>query len=388
MPLLVDPGVVPLLAEGWSHAAGGTHLKVVPCRWRATRVTCVYVRFYKAFNFDYLRKAHRDAHADPWELTEDGLWYPYVRIPIERSVTPVVGANESGKSQLLAAIARALTGEGIVRSDYCRYSPFFAVDKEMARPDFGCRLEASGDDEARAAAAACGRRDASVREIVVIRQGNGTTRVFVPSTAGEDAWEEVPAADLRAIELLVPRPVVINRDTPIPASVPLSILKDGVISADGEELPRRSRFRSIVTAFSGNLFDWFAGETNVTTHARPIAAAFEGAVASQGDTDLAAQYRLADDLLVKVAGVDRTAFAELDSALADEREGFANSVVDQINARLAERLNLQRWWTQDSEFELRVTPREFDLAFTVRDRTKIEYSVARRTNDTPVVLAW
>ncbi len=143
-----------------------------------------------------------------------------------------------------------------------------------------------------------------------------------------------------------------------------------------------------MTAFSGNLFDWFAGETNVTTHARPIAAAFEGAVASQGDTDLAAQYRLADDLLVKVAGVDRTAFAELDSALADEREGFANSVVDQINARLAERLNLQRWWTQDSEFELRVTPREFDLAFTVRDRTKIEYSVARRTNDTPVVLAW
>ena len=28
--------VVPLLAKGWSHAAGETHLKVVPCRWRAT----------------------------------------------------------------------------------------------------------------------------------------------------------------------------------------------------------------------------------------------------------------------------------------------------------------------------------------------------------------
>ena len=207
-----------------------------------------------------------------------------------------------------------------------------------------------------------------------------TTKVFVPSTAGEGAWEEVPEADLPAIEMLIPRPVMINRDTPLPASVPLSILKHGVISADGAELPRRSRFRSIVTAFSGNLFDWFAGETNVTTHAKPIAAAFQGAVASQGDTDLAAQYRLADDLLVKVAGVDRTAFAELDSALADEREGFANSVVDQINARLAERLNLQRWWTQDSAFELRVTPREFDLAFTVRDRTQIDYSASERSD--------
>jgi hypothetical protein len=28
--------VVPLLAKVWSHAAGGTHLKVVPCCWRAT----------------------------------------------------------------------------------------------------------------------------------------------------------------------------------------------------------------------------------------------------------------------------------------------------------------------------------------------------------------
>jgi len=28
--------VVPLLANGWSHAAGETHLTVVPCRWRAT----------------------------------------------------------------------------------------------------------------------------------------------------------------------------------------------------------------------------------------------------------------------------------------------------------------------------------------------------------------
>ena len=31
-----SPGVVPLLAEGWSHGGGGTQLKVVPSRWRAT----------------------------------------------------------------------------------------------------------------------------------------------------------------------------------------------------------------------------------------------------------------------------------------------------------------------------------------------------------------
>lgn len=31
-----DPRVVPSLADRWSHHTGGTHLKVVPCHWRAT----------------------------------------------------------------------------------------------------------------------------------------------------------------------------------------------------------------------------------------------------------------------------------------------------------------------------------------------------------------
>src|SRR5206468_6859123 len=30
------PRVVPSLAEGWSHARGGTTSQVVPCPWRAT----------------------------------------------------------------------------------------------------------------------------------------------------------------------------------------------------------------------------------------------------------------------------------------------------------------------------------------------------------------
>lgn len=34
---LADPGVVPSLADRWSHHTGGNHIKVVPCHWRATR---------------------------------------------------------------------------------------------------------------------------------------------------------------------------------------------------------------------------------------------------------------------------------------------------------------------------------------------------------------
>jgi hypothetical protein len=51
---LTDPGVVPSLAHRWSHHTGGTHLKVVPCHWRAT--------------------ASRHFRNHAWEMQRTGEW--------------------------------------------------------------------------------------------------------------------------------------------------------------------------------------------------------------------------------------------------------------------------------------------------------------------------
>src|SRR6266404_4543118 len=91
------------------------------------KLKTLFVRFYKSFNFDYLRKFHHDAKPKPWEMV-DGMWYPYVRVEIDRMVSTIVGANESGKSHLLTAIERGLSGEGLERDDFCRYSKFFTVE--------------------------------------------------------------------------------------------------------------------------------------------------------------------------------------------------------------------------------------------------------------------
>jgi hypothetical protein len=105
-------------------------------------IATVYIRFFRSFNFDYLRKAHDRFVVDPWdELESDGLQYPFVKVPLEDGITTVVGANESGKSQLLWAMKHALTGQGIERGDFCRYSQFFAVNKAMAFPDFGLEFK-------------------------------------------------------------------------------------------------------------------------------------------------------------------------------------------------------------------------------------------------------
>ena len=101
------------------------------------RLSTVFVRFYKSFNFDYLRKHHRDAEQEPWEDL-DGAWYPFVRIPIDTEVTTVVGANESGKTHLLTAIEKGISGRNIEREDFCRYSQFFTVEAgKLKWPDFG-----------------------------------------------------------------------------------------------------------------------------------------------------------------------------------------------------------------------------------------------------------
>ncbi|MUG93827.1 hypothetical protein F7734_15970 [Scytonema sp. UIC 10036] len=57
----------------------------------------------------------------PWDDI-DGKFYPYVRIPIDPKVTTIVGANESGKTHLLSAIRKGITGKEIQYEDFCRYS--------------------------------------------------------------------------------------------------------------------------------------------------------------------------------------------------------------------------------------------------------------------------
>jgi hypothetical protein len=86
-----------------------------------------YARVYKSFNYDILRKAHPEAKKRPWEDFR-GDWYPYIVVPVDRDITTVVGANESGKSHLLSGIKKAITGQDITQRDLCRYSPFFNVE--------------------------------------------------------------------------------------------------------------------------------------------------------------------------------------------------------------------------------------------------------------------
>lgn len=107
-------------------------------------VKTMYVRFYKSFNYDYLRKYKVNREdGEPWDAAPGSdLFYPFVRVEMDRGITTVVGANEAGKSQLIGALKRLLTGEGILANDFCRYSEFLKVDGQMLLPEFGAEFTA------------------------------------------------------------------------------------------------------------------------------------------------------------------------------------------------------------------------------------------------------
>jgi AAA domain, putative AbiEii toxin, Type IV TA system len=341
--------------------------------------TKVFLRFYKSFNFDYLRKTNPKSERRLWEDTAAGFWYPYVSVSLEPGITTVVGANESGKSQLLSALEHALTGADILAADFCRYSQFFVVDGAMSKPDFGLELGQLSEEERAVVAAACNlESDLTAMTFALFRLGDGKNNIYFETPEG---WETHPVIDINSLNQVLPAPFTIRSNVPLPDSVPLQFMQTG---AAEDFYPRASRMTFLESslrllrdpnsppdpqAAKISLFDVLAGGR------------------SQG-TEADEQLRLADDLLTKVARVDRRVFQELAAAVRDGKEGYANGIVEKINEELAKSLNFPKWWSQDNEFQLLVTLRDMDLVFTIRDRTQTEYVFSERSNGLKYFLSY
>lgn len=91
------------------------------------------------------------------EEFRDESYYPFVKLRLERDITTVVGANESGKSQLIVAIQCLLGDHEIRPRDFCRYSKFFGVRRSMRLPEFGGRFTEVTSEERAALIADVGR---------------------------------------------------------------------------------------------------------------------------------------------------------------------------------------------------------------------------------------
>jgi hypothetical protein len=339
------------------------------------KIETAYIRFFRSFNFDYLRRYGGKAEAEPWEDV-DGVWIPYVRVPIDRSVTTVVGANEAGKSQLLIALRIALTGQGIDTRDFCRYSPYFVVQRGKRRkPDFGLALVNFTPAESD-----------QLREIVdiptsqpldrlrVFRENGEQVRVYSDDGSATDLGD----AQIERLNGLLPSLFEVRPDVALPASVPVAILTTRGISAKTAsrrkrvalfgEFAEHPEYLESPQTFSG-------AAAAILQHLTPHLTAESPERLEQQSNE----FGLARDLLFTIAGVDPTAFDDLERGVQTEDEGFVNAIITQINHELEKSLNFPKWWAQDRQFRLLVSSRDHDLAFTIEDRTKSQYSFSERS---------
>lgn len=60
-------------------------------------------------------------------------------------------------------------------------------------------------------------------------------------------------------------------------------------------------------------------------------------------------------------------------------QGYANGIIEKINRQLSINLNFPNYWVQDRNFCLKVMARDYDLVFTITDRTGTEYSFDERS---------
>lgn len=360
----------------------------------------VFVRFYKSFNFDYLRKFHAKAQPQPWELI-GAMWYPYVRVPIDPKVTTIVGANESGKSHLLTAIEKGISGDDIEREDFCRYSQFFTVERgKMKWPDFGFEWSNISTLERQQILKICNVAEGTEFDrFLTFRSEKEKFTVYIPNGADYTRCElKTEAAE--QLKSLLPRIFRIDSNVALPNSVSIRGLAQASLESKSgrlEALDRQQRFELLETfePFLQNQA-WFANPQAIVQHAPEIFPAVSSLIqptrtfASDGRTETKRQseFKLAHDLICKVADVDPEALAELYRALRDGKEGHANGIIQEINDRLSASLNFPNWWVQDRNFRLVVSPREYDLVFTIRDRTETDYSFNERSSGLKYFLSY
>jgi predicted ATPase len=348
------------------------------------KLKTLYVRFYKSFNYDYLRKSHPKAEPDPWDILpgDDALFYPFVRIPLEPGITTVVGANESGKSQLLTAIKCLLTGSGIAERDFCRYSEFFTVGETMLVPEFGGEFCDLDDAEVGVIRTLAGLDPEQPVDSFCFFRANSGPALYVLQAEGWTQVTKFKVADVK--KLTLPTYFVIDANTPLPDSVPISYLT-------ASDKTKKARPRKKVLGWIEKLIenhDWFGSKESIDENVKALIE--EHAQFDLEDVDdeyFLKRLELAEKLLLQVAGIGKEAFKQLSGAVKSH-DGYANAIVAKMNSELSAALNFPKWWSQDSEFSLALTLRDFDLVLTVRDRTGSEYAFSERSGGMSYFLSY
>lgn len=301
-------------------------------------------------------------------------YYPFVKVGLERDITTVVGANESGKSQLIVAVQCLLGDHEIRPRDFCRYSQFFGVRRSMRLPEFGGRFTEVTPKERAALIAAVGRNIPGDFWFFRLQRG--------PVLYVEEGDGSIAAVGLTGAQVdLLPLPTARRVDATVvlPSSASLFDLASGQASAQP-----RSRDQWL------DLFKELKRISDDPAAAAKTVGELLPPVGKRQDVELkrdANSLALVRALLESVAEVDAKAYTELLNADAED-DGYTSALTTSVTEALGVSLNFQKWWSQDRDFSLQVHKDAFHLVFTLRDKTGQTYTFDERSGGMQYFLSY
>lgn len=362
------------------------------------RASRVLLRWYKSFNTRY--HGYSSSSGDsrgPWE-SYAGQDLPFIEIPLDPQITTIVGANESGKSHLLSAVAKAFTGKGIGEDahdyavqDICRYCAFEGLEKDVW-PNIGIELSFAKNEEAEKALKALGvampagdaAPDADESACTIILDGakpdNQFAQVFLPKanspsiSLSRDKWMAACGGVLPALQFIDAEVALSNEvhvsqllqmyegSDPSPVYDPLALqtLAQQFLSLKLEankpvDAPALEAFNTLRQSLT-------AAEISLKTQGRPK---------TQGRLET---LLFKDVLDIRVETLQQIA------QLGSENRGYVERLISEINHRIDERLDITHFWQQDDEFRLTVDYKSGFFFFEITDKTGAKYTFNERSS--------
>ena len=360
------------------------------------KVASVLLRWYKSFNVNYMNYPDRRsgvAHR-PWNRlgrpAEDDDAFPFIEIPLEDDITTVVGANESGKSHLLSAISKVLTGKGIPdakgqpgsysRTDLCHYTSPRSKNAEDW-PHIGLQFRAVTTNDLKALGEAIGNNSIASKSPA---ESYRLTLILAPDNGGivahlyldNDSPVSLDQSKLEAVRKCLPRAEFIKSDLVISNQVPLTSL----LAAYGESTAKSVFDYLAVQEIANSIFSLaLAAENpklpdNFVTTLTSWKSTLSGALVNdQGKAEL-------EGLLFRdVLGITPSTLKFVQELPLDDRT-HADSLTAKWNREIEERLNLSHYWQQDDSFAINVNFKQGILYFEITDKTGATYTFKERSS--------
>lgn len=349
------------------------------------RITGVLLRWYRSFNTLTLGLDDIEPR-QPWNY-RDGQSFPFVHVPLESRITSIVGANESGKSHLLAAISKVINGIGLPGQvadnyeikDICRYNGFSAFDDIF--PEIGLELSASPSEASRLE----GRDDVlpdsaegstpPVRLTVIINGERDTEYStlyrgdVVVKTFSRDEWSELAKTYLPRVEFLDSK-LALPNDVHVDELI--DTFKEKKVKAVVDPLFAQDFWRELEPI---SISEPGADVASTTAKLEQL----KQAVGKHTRKPQANELPLVYQLFAGVLGVKLADLVRMRAYTSTER-GYVSWINDDINSRIDSELDITRYWDQDEDFRLSVNYKAGTFHFQITDRTGCTYTFNERSS--------